>query len=62
MDCYQTARKTEWPPLQLQALSQLAAGVNKLVEVNVKRMKLEEEHRETLLKFRRDEATKKSRP
>ena len=43
---------------QLQALSQLDAVVNKLAEVNAKRMKLEQEDTEALLKFRRDEATK----
>ena len=43
---------------QLQALSQLAAGVNKLAEINAKRMKLEQEGRKALPKFRRDKAAK----
>ena len=39
---------------QLQAISQLATGVNKLAEVNSKRLKMEE----SFLQFRRDEAEK----
>ena len=44
------------PHPQLQALSKLAAGVNKLAELNAKRMKLED--REALLKFRWEETAK----
>ena len=48
--------KRNIPHSQLPALSQLAAGVNKLAELNAKRMKLEE--REALLKFRREKTAK----
>ena len=41
---------------QLQAISQLASGVNKLADVNAKRMKIEEKDRLALLNFRREEA------
>ena len=44
------------PHPQLQALSKLAAGFNKLAELNAKRMKLED--REALLKFRWEETAK----
>ena len=44
--------------LQLQALSRLASGVNKIAEVNAKQMKLEQEDREALLRFWREEVAK----
>ena len=50
--------KRSVPRSQLQALSQLAAGVDKLAEVNAKRMKIEEKDREAILQFRREEAEK----
>jgi len=43
---------------QLQAIGQLASGVNKLADVNAKRMKIEEKDREALLNFRKEEAEK----
>ena len=43
---------------QLQAMSQLASGVNILTKVNAKRMKLEEKNRKALLEFRKEEAEK----
>ena len=39
-------------------MSQLASGVNRLAEVNAKRMKLEEKDRKALLEFRKEEAKK----
>ena len=54
--------KRNVPRSQLQALSQLATGVNKLAEAKAKRMKLEQEDRDVLLKFWREEAAKKLRP
>ena len=44
---------------QLQAMSKLASGVNRLAQVNAKRMKLEEKDRKALLEFRKEEAVKK---
>ena len=38
---------------QLQALSQLASGVNKLADINVKWLKMKEKGREVLLQKRR---------
>ena len=46
------------PRLQLQALSRLVSGVNKIAEVNAKQMKLEQEDREALLRFWREEVAK----
>ena len=46
------------PRLQLQALSRLASGVNKIAEVNAKQVKLEQEDRKALLKFWREEVAK----
>ena len=43
---------------QVQAIAQLAAGVNKLAEVSAKRMKSEEKDREVLLQFRREGSEK----
>ena len=43
---------------QLQEMSQLASGVNRITKVNAKRMKLEEKDRKALLEFRKDEAEK----
>ena len=37
--------------LQLQAISQLSPGVNKLTDKNAKQMKMEEKDREALLQF-----------
>ena len=51
-------KKWSVPCSQLQALSELDAGVNKLAEVNAKRMKLEQEDRKALLKFWPEEAAK----
>ena len=46
------------PRLQLQPLSQLAAGVNKLEGVNKNRIKLEQEDREEIVKCWQEEAAK----
>ena len=43
---------------QLQAMSQLAASVNRLAEVNARKTMIEEKDRKTLLDFRREEAEK----
>ena len=41
---------------QLQAMSQLAASVNRLAEVNARKMMIEENDHKSLLEFRREEA------
>ena len=51
-------KKRNVPHLQLQPLSQLAAGVNKLAGANKKRIKLEQEDREEIVKCWREEAAK----
>ena len=43
---------------QLKAMSQLAASVNRLAEVNSSKMIIEEQDRKSLLEFRREEAEK----
>ena len=43
---------------QLQAISQLASGVNRLADFNAKRMKLKEKDRKPLSEFRKEEAEK----
>ena len=43
---------------QLQAMSQLASGVNRLADFNAKRMKLKEKDRKPLSEFRKEEAEK----
>ena len=48
------------PRLQLQVMSLFASGVNRLTEVIVKRMKLEEKGKKALLEFRKEEARKAS--
>lgn len=42
---------------QSQAIPHLASGVNKLADGNAKRLKMEEKDRESLLSFRKEEAT-----
>ena len=44
---------------QLQAMSHLAASVNRLAEVNARKMMIEEKDRKSLLEFRREEAEKR---
>ena len=46
---------------QLRAISQLASAVNKLADVNAKRMRCEEKDRQALLDFRKEEAEKNRR-
>ena len=46
------SRKMLFARSQLQALSQLASGVNKLANINVKRLKMKEKGREVLLQKR----------
>ena len=43
---------------QLQAMNQLACGVNRLGKVNAKRIKLEEKDRKALLEFRKEKSNK----
>ena len=42
----------------LQAINQLAMGVNKLADISAKRLKVEERDRQSMLEFRREEAEK----
>ena len=42
---------------QSHAIPHLASGVNKLADGNAKRLKTEEKDRESLLSFRKEEAT-----
>ena len=42
---------------QSQAIPHLSSGVNKLADGNAKRLKMEEKDRESLLSFRKEEAT-----
>ena len=44
---------------QLQAVKQLDSGVNKLADVNAKRLKMEEKDRESSLCFRKDYSSRR---
>ena len=46
-------QKRSLPRSQIQALGQIASSVNKLADVNAKRLKVEERDRDTLLRFRK---------